>query len=271
MSIAALTLGLYHSQAVYSTRLVLIAIANFEGEMGAYPSHETIGRLAGGLNRRTVQRAIDDLVQMGELTEIHREGQTNLYRVAISCPDDCDRTSSHRQKQGGGAQTASGVQTAGGSGAETAGGAVSRPPKPLHNRKDNPTVQSDQFDEFWREYPKREGKKPAFKAFASALKRATFEDILAGVIRYRSSDKVSRGYVMLASRWLNEDHWEDHYQPSPDSEAAQRAQQRREREIQRSNEYLAEIRAQEAQAAAPKVCEHGKNLALCVPCSKSLG
>ena len=98
-----------------------------------------------------------------------------------------------------------------------------------------------------------------------------FEDILAGVIRYRSSDKVGRGYVMLASRWLNEDHWEDYYQPSPDSEAAQRAQQRREREIQRSNEYLAEIRAQEAQASAPKLCEHGKNLALCVPCSKSLG
>lgn len=270
MSISALTLGMYHSRSTYSTRLVLIAIANFEGENGAYPSHDTIGRLAGGLNRRTVQRAIDDLVQMGELTEIRREGQTNLYRVAISCPDDCDRTSSHRQKDRGGVQTAGGLQTAGGSGVQTAGDAVSRPPEPLDNRKNNPTVQSELFDEFWNEYPKKEGKKPAFKAFTSALKRATFEDIIAAVIRYRSSDKVSRGFVMLASRWLNEDHWEDHYQPAPDSEAAERARIRREKERAASEAFLAEQRKIEAQASAPKLCQHGLTIARCVPCSKEL-
>jgi hypothetical protein len=144
-------------------------------------------------------------------------------------------------------------------------------PEPNKEPNKNLTVQSEQFDDFWRQYPKREGKKPAFKAFTSALRRATFEDIIAGVIRYQSSDKVQRGFVMLASRWLNEDHWEDNYTPAPDTEAAQRAQERREREIQRSNEYLAEIRERESQASAPKLCEHGKNLALCVPCSKSLG
>lgn len=268
MSIAALTLSLYHSKAIYSTRLVLIAIANFEGENGAYPSHDTIGRLSGGLNRRTVQRAIDDLVKLGELSEIRREGQTNLYRVAITCPDECDRSSSHRQKLGGGVQTAGGDQTATGSGVQTATGAVSRPPEPLDNRKNNPTNQSEQFDEFWNEYPKKEGKKPAFKAFASALRRATFEDILAGVIRYKNSDRVTRGYVMLASRWLNEDHWEDNLEPSKDSEAAERSKQRRDRELEASRAYLAELKAQEAEASAPKTCRHGKNLALCLPCSK---
>ena len=90
MSISALTLSLYHSKATYSTRLVLIAIANFEGEHGAYPSHDTIGRLAGGLNRRTVQRAIDELISLGELTEVRRDGITNLYKLSITCPDDCD-------------------------------------------------------------------------------------------------------------------------------------------------------------------------------------
>lgn len=267
MSISALTLGLYHSKATYSTRLVLIAIANFEGEMGAYPSHETIGRLSGGLNRRTVQRAIDDLVQMGELTEIRRQGQTNLYRVSISCPDDCDRTSSHRQKDWGGVQTASGLQTAGGGGVQTAGDAVSRPPEPLDNRKNNPTVQSEQFDEFWNQYPKKEGKKPAFKAFTSALRRATFEDILAGVIRYRTSDKVVRGYVMLASRWLNEDHWTDYHAPSPDSEAAERARIRREKEREATEAFLQQQREAELNSA-PKLCKHGKTIALCWPCTK---
>lgn len=266
MSISALTLGLYHSKATYSTRLVLIAIANFEGENGAYPSHDTIGRLAGGLNRRTVQRAIDDLVALGELSEIRREGQTNLYRVAISCPDDCDRTSSHRQKDRGGVQTAGGLQTAGGSGVQTAGGAVSRPPEPLDNRKNNPTVQSELFDDFWKEYPKKEGKKPAFKAFTSALRRATFEDILAGVIRYKTSDKVVRGYVMLASRWLNEDHWTDYHAPSPDSEAAERARLRRERELEASKRFLEEQRQQATQAGSIPICQHGENIARCRLC-----
>jgi len=141
-------------------------------------------------------------------------------------------------------------------------------PEPNKELNKNLTVQSEQFDAFWREYPKREGKKPAFKAFASALRRATFEDILAGVIRYKSSDKVGRGYVMLASRWLNEDHWEDYYQPAPDTVAAEASSARRERELQRSQEYLSQIRQQEQHASAPKLCEHGKNLALCVPCSE---
>ena len=266
MSISALTLAMYHSQATYSTRLVLIAISNFEGEYGAYPSHETIGRLAGGLNRRTVQRAIDDLVAMGELSEVRREGATNLYRVAIACPDECDGTTNHRPKKGSGVQTAGGLQTATGSGVQTAGGAVSRPPEPVITVKKNPTVQSAEFDEFWNEYPKKEGKKPAFKAFSSALRRATFEDILAGVIRYKDSDKVKRGYVMLASRWLNEDHWTDHVAPSPDSEAAERARLRRERELEASKRFLEEQRQQATQAGAIPTCQHGENIARCRLC-----
>ena len=208
MSISALALSLYHSKSTYSKRLVLIAIANFEGENGAYPSHDTIGRLSGGLNRRTVQRAIDDLVQMGELSEIRREGQTNLYRVAISCPDNCDRTSNHRLNKGGGHQTAGGLQTAGGGGVQTAGGAVYRPPEPLSNHKDN--HKDELFKVFWESYPKKpprqERKQDAIKAFKSALTRATFEDIMAGVIAYQSRHN---GYPLLAHNWLKNDGWED--------------------------------------------------------------
>ena len=138
MSIAALTLALYHSKATYSNRLVLIAIANFEGEHGAFPSIETIGRLAGNLNRRTVQRSIDSLIELGELEEVRRDGITNLYRVTIACPEECDGTSYHRKKRGGGLQTTrveivhGGVaSTTLGGGLQTTGGAVSRPPETL--------------------------------------------------------------------------------------------------------------------------------------------
>jgi hypothetical protein len=134
----------------------------------------------------------------------------------------------------------------------------------------NTTVQSAEFDEFWNEYPKKEGKKPAFKAFTSALRRASFEDILAGVIRYKTSDKVQRGFIMLASRWLNEDHWEDYHAPSADSEAAERARLRREREREATEAFLAEQRALEANLRGPATCKHGLTIARCLPCSKEL-
>jgi len=127
------------------------------------------------------------------------------------------------------------------------------------------------FDEFWKEYPRKLDKGAAFKAFRSALKVATFEQILAGAIAYRNDPNRDPEFTKYPATWLNADAWENEIQPSPDSEAAHRAQQRRERELQRSSEYLAEIRERESQASAPKLCEHGKNLALCVPCSKSLG
>lgn len=130
----------------------------------------------------------------------------------------------------------------------------------------------DLFNEFYAQYPRKIDPRDALKAFKSALKRATFEDILAGVIRYAEAHKdKEKQYLKYPASWLRADAWESHYEPAADLVAAERSTQRREREIQRSNEYLAEIREREAQATAPKLCQHGKNLALCVPCSKSLG
>lgn len=144
MSIASLALSLYHSKATHSNRLVLIAIANFEGEDGSWPSHETIGRLAGGINRRTVQRAIDTLIAMRELSEERREGRTNRYRVIITCPNTCDGSSHHREIKGGGVQTTppqmrheDATNATEGGGVQTAGGAVSRPPESLINQNNN--------------------------------------------------------------------------------------------------------------------------------------
>jgi hypothetical protein len=127
------------------------------------------------------------------------------------------------------------------------------------------------FDDFWKEYPRKLDKGAAFKAFRSALREATFDEILAGAIAYRNDPNRDPEFTKYPTTWLNADAWENEIQPSPDSEAAQRASQRRDRELQRSNDYLVEIREQEKHASAPTLCEHGKNLALCLPCSKSLG
>ena len=133
------------------------------------------------------------------------------------------------------------------------------------------TKSKELFEEFWTEYPRKVDRAKAIRAFKSALNRATFEQILAGAIAYRNDPLRKTEFTKYPTTWLNADAWDNEIQPSPDSEAAERARQRRDREIERSNAYLAEIREAETQASAPKLCEHGKNLALCVPCSKSLG
>jgi len=264
MSAEAVTVVLHHSRAEGTAKLVLWGIANHHSDAGAWPSIATLAKYAA-VSERRVQQIIRELSALGEIGIEEQGGlgqhqyKTNRYHILIQCPSDCDGSLNHRTGVKSGAirgeiQSQSGV----------------KPVSPEPNREPNKnlTVQSVEFDEFWNEYPKKEGKKPAFKAFASALRRATFEDILAGVIRYKNSDRVTRGYVMLASRWLNEDHWEDHLEPSKDSEAAERSKQRRDLELEASRAYLAELKAQEAEASAPKTCRHGKNLALCLPCSK---
>jgi hypothetical protein len=274
MSAEAVTVVLHHSRSEGTAKLVLWGIANHHSDAGAWPSVATLAKYAA-VSERRVQQIIRELSNLGEIAIEEQGGlgqaqyKTNRYHILIQCPADCDGSLNHKTGVKSGA---SGVQSSAVRGEiQSQPGVKPISPEPNKELNKNLTVQSEQFNDFWSQYPKREGKKPAFKAFASALSRATFEDIIAGVIRYQSSDKVQRGFVMLASRWLNEDHWEDNYTPAPDSQAAEKANQRRDRELQRSNDYLAEIREQEKHASAPTLCQHGKNLALCLPCSKSLG
>jgi hypothetical protein len=65
------------------------------------------------------------------------------------------------------------------------------------------------FLEFWKEYPRKQDKGKAKKAFASALTRASLEDILAGVIRYRSDPNRLDEYTKYPASWLNADAWEN--------------------------------------------------------------
>jgi hypothetical protein len=129
----------------------------------------------------------------------------------------------------------------------------------------------DLFEEFWTAYPRKLDKAKAFRAFKSALKRASFEDLLAGVLLYRNDPKRDPEFTKYPATWLNSDAWENTHEPSKDSEAARRATERRDKERAAADKFLAEQKEQEKLASGPSKCTHGKNLALCLPCSKLLG
>lgn len=82
MSIQAVAWVLEHSEATYADRLVLIAIANHIGPTGwAYPSVNTIASEAR-VDRSTVYRCIQNLVDSGELSAIKRPGKASLYGIS---------------------------------------------------------------------------------------------------------------------------------------------------------------------------------------------
>lgn len=105
MSVESSTLVWMHSRSKGTARLVLLAIADHDGDGGAWPSIETLMRKAGQIDRRAVQRAISKLEELGEIRRYVQGGGTagmenskrpNRYEILIECPPYCDRTKRHK-------------------------------------------------------------------------------------------------------------------------------------------------------------------------------
>jgi hypothetical protein len=254
VSAEAVTVVLHHSKTEGTTKLVLWGIANHHSDSGAWPSIATLAKYAQ-VSERRVQQIIRDLARIGEITIEEQGGlgqhqyKTNRYHILIQCPADCDGSLNHKTGVKSGAvrgeiQSPSGVKP------------VS--PEPNKELNNNLSLISEQFDEFWKEYPRKEGKKPAFKAFRSALSRARFEDILAGVIAYKQSERVRKGYIKLPAGWLNEDLWED---AASIVQSKQVGDERRAKEKAQSDAYLREME-EIAKQAVPLTPELRKKLGL---------
>jgi predicted phage replisome organizer len=68
----------------------------------------------------------------------------------------------------------------------------------------------DQFNEFWKVYPSKIGKKAAFLSWKKIKPEADlFLKIISAVEKQKTSDSWQRGYIPHPSKWLNEARWED--------------------------------------------------------------
>ncbi len=61
------------------------------------------------------------------------------------------------------------------------------------------------FEAFWQRYPRRDSKGHARKAWATAVRKAPPDDILAGLDRYRFSETPR--FQPLPATWLNGERW----------------------------------------------------------------
>lgn len=257
MSIQVMQAVWQHSQSVGRARIVLLAIADHQGEIGAWPSIQTLARMANA-SERSVQRDIQYLQDIGELVvqvqnaPTKNQYKSNLYWVNL--PGVTELQSGVTNATSGVTDLTSGV---------TAGGVLTLI-EPLKEPVNAHSHLEELFNEFWTAYPRKIDKAKAFRAFKSALKRTKFEDILAGVIAYRNDPKRDPEFTKFPATWLNNDAWEN-----AASVPEQYVSQRREKEIEHSKKLLQEIQESELKAKPAPKCEHGNNVALCKICIRN--
>jgi DNA-binding MarR family transcriptional regulator len=106
VSVEAMALVLHHSRARSATKLILLGIANHEGDGGAWPCINTLAKYAA-VDPRTVKRSLRQLEAMGEIHTARQRGglagiedheRPNLYQVLVTCPPECDGSTRHNLK-----------------------------------------------------------------------------------------------------------------------------------------------------------------------------
>jgi hypothetical protein len=107
MSIESIAACLHHSRASGSDKLVLLGIANHEGDGGAWPSITTLAKYAN-ISERSVQTCIQKLISLGEIScrvnkggnaETRGDRRPNRYEILVRCPKECDGSTKHGVKQ----------------------------------------------------------------------------------------------------------------------------------------------------------------------------
>jgi hypothetical protein len=85
--------------------------------------------------------------------------------------------------------------------------------KTVSKKKERPKNGASLFGEFWKAYPRREGKLAAEAKYAATIKRGVeHSTIMAGLARYVAKierERTEVKYVAHPATWLNQGRWED--------------------------------------------------------------
>lgn len=213
-----MTTVLYHAPTTGNEKLVLLGIANHEGDGGAFPAVETLARYAN-IDRRSTQRILRNLELKGMLRSDRRTGSSTLYRVLVECPDNCDRSTNHKLRvahhatvefKGGDTTTTGDTTTAPGGDTTTAGGATLQPPEPSTNRQLNLL----RWNEFWLNYPRKINSQKAKNEF---MKLTVEEEQLAidKALEFAESEEAEDAkFIPYPENWLKNKRFNDQYTAS---------------------------------------------------------
>ena len=218
---------LHHSAAKGTAKVIMLGIANHDGDGGAYPAVSTLAKYAN-VSDRSVQETLNALVEMGEITIVRNGGgqrdpryRTNRYEVLVQCPDDCDKTKNHRSRgELHRAPEHSGVKDGAFRGEEsrdpgvnfTAPEPSSEPPSepPLFASDSGDANLNASFEDLWKAYPRKEDKKAA-RAVWSAMKPVDRRAAALALPAWVGSHDAK--FAPYLCRWLRNRRWEDEITP----------------------------------------------------------
>lgn len=83
-------------------------------------------------------------------------------------------------------------------------------------------TKDEQFEAFWRSFPRRVAKGTARTAFAKAIKKTDLETMLKAISEYVAKKPEKIDFKHPAT-WLNGECWEDEWNEPPQSRAPQGA------------------------------------------------
>lgn len=222
MSIESVHAALYVDGLTPTEKLVLIGIANHDGDGGAWPSKRRLARYAGVSNRQ-VQRAIAMLTEHGLIEVDVNEGgnsatrddrRPNLYRMNLPHPPRSGRdderwlngeTSTTPRAVDGETSTVERGDT------HDVDGETPMSPEPSSQPSLEPSL-SDRFDEFWTLYPRREGKDAArrkWKTVTAKTDPTVIIDALRARVDWWARSRIEKQYIPHPLTWLNQGRWTD--------------------------------------------------------------
>ena len=135
-----------------------------------------------------------------------------------------------------------------------------------------------QFDDFWKVYPRREKKAKAETAFYKAAQVVDPQKIIDGATRYAQDPNRVKQFTRIPESWLNGHCWDDDPLPAREMTPEEKAERLR---IERATKTAADrenskrvleeqkAAAEAAKANPPKRCEHDRVAVICSVCSKA--
>jgi hypothetical protein len=221
MSVEKIASVLHHAPIGGTAKLLLIGIANHEGDGGAWPAIATLARYAS-VNERNARKMMQKLIESGLVESITRDGRTSVYRTRIECPPECDRSTNHRLTP---VATDTPVfrdpPVAGDPPTPVAGDRgtpVASDPRTVIEPSLEPTIKTlsveSLFDTFMERYPRKSDERNAWASFG----RLSLSDALKaldGLDRYLASKEFpsDRKYIPYAANWIDRQKWLEEYTP----------------------------------------------------------
>jgi hypothetical protein len=261
MSHGAHSVVFHHSKATGNDLLVLVAVANYISDDGAWPKVETIARYAR-TSTRQVHRSLNSLRELGEIDWITGGGQgqgvyrPNLYRLLLACPDDCsgDWNHSMRQDVRSRGDMVSGL------------GVTATADKPVIEPVKEPIRKSTKIDT---------GFKPTEEMldwFVDAkIPVDPNQQTQLFVDYYIASGKTMKDWSAAWRNWMRKaaDYQKPVWERSKDIQAVE-SKIRTETDKEITKKLIEESRKAAEGATPPPQCEHGKSLVRCINCSSRL-